>query len=221
MIFKLDDRSEVIEAVANEELLEAHRELLREDELLIVQGKVQLDRFSGGLRLNVAQVWDLAGARARFGRYLAVAVNGMPPPLADVLRALAGAQACTPSRATWTQGLGVRLQLRRADAMAELDLGDAGPLLALRRGAGALAQRGPRRAGEHRLRLIRQALRRPVVRLAPAGQGYIRRPCTRPRSPGWCSAAAARAPPTRWACCAPSRGCAAARPRRRGAAPSA
>ena len=32
------------------------------------------------LRLDVAQVWDLAGARARFGRYLTVAVNGMPLP---------------------------------------------------------------------------------------------------------------------------------------------
>ena len=32
-IFKLDDGSEYIEAVANEDLLEANRELLRDDEL--------------------------------------------------------------------------------------------------------------------------------------------------------------------------------------------
>ena len=62
-IFKLDDGSEAMEAVANEELLTANRELLKDDELVIVQGKVQPDRFSGGVRLNVQSVWDLA-ARA-------------------------------------------------------------------------------------------------------------------------------------------------------------
>src|SRR5262249_57688256 len=58
-IFKLDDKSEAIEAVANEDVLNAHKELLKDDELVIVQGKVQPDRFSGGLRLNVQPPCDL------------------------------------------------------------------------------------------------------------------------------------------------------------------
>ncbi|MGL6110895.1 MAG: DNA polymerase III subunit alpha, partial [Rubrivivax sp.] len=123
MIFKLDDRSEAIEAVANEELIDAHRELLREDELLIVQGRVMLDRFSGGLRLTVTQVWDLAGARARFGRYLAVAVDRSPLPLADLIRQWPMRKQRT-EQGDLDQGLGIRLQLRRADAVADLDLGD-------------------------------------------------------------------------------------------------
>ena len=123
MIFKLDDRSEVIEAVANEELIEAHRDLLKEDELLIVQGRIKLDRFSGGLRLDVAQVWDLAGARARFGRYLAVAVNGIPVPVREVLRQWPARKLHT-DQGDLDQGLGVRLQLQRAEASADLDLGD-------------------------------------------------------------------------------------------------
>ena len=86
-IFKLDDKTEAIEAVANEDLLNAHRELLKDDELIIVQGKVQPDRFSGGLRLNVTQVWDLAAARCRFGKYLRVAVNGHAPAGAQLVRA--------------------------------------------------------------------------------------------------------------------------------------
>jgi DNA polymerase-3 subunit alpha len=125
MLFKLDDRSEVIEAVANEEVLEASRELLREDELLVVQGRVQLDRFSGGLRLNVAQLWDLAGARARFGRYLSVQVNGLPPPVADVLRHWPARKRST-EQGELSIGLGVRLRLQRADAVADLDLGEEG-----------------------------------------------------------------------------------------------
>ncbi len=123
-IFKLDDKTEAIEAVANEDLLNAHRELLKDDELIIVQGKVQPDRFSGGLRLNVTQVWDLAAARCRFGKYLRVEVNGSIPPVAEVLRDY-------PSRRLQTehgdlpQGLTIRLALQRERASGEVDLGDA------------------------------------------------------------------------------------------------
>jgi DNA polymerase-3 subunit alpha len=123
-IFKLDDGSEYIEAVANEDLLESNRERLREDELVIVQGKVQPDRFAGGLRLNVNQVWDLAAARARFGKYLAVAVNGKTPPVADVIRTWPAKTLATDQGQT-QQGLAIRLQLERQAVQFELDLGDA------------------------------------------------------------------------------------------------
>jgi len=85
-IFKLDDKTDAIEAVANEELINAHKELLTDDELIIVQGKVQNDRFSGGLRLTVQAVWDLAGARARFGKYFYVPVRKSLPPLQEVVK---------------------------------------------------------------------------------------------------------------------------------------
>lgn len=124
-IFKLDDKSEPIEAVANEELLDAHKELLKDDELIIVQGKVQTDRFSGGLRLNVSQVWDLAGARARFGRYLQVAVNGGIPPVAEVIRDWPARKLAT-EQGDLPQGLPVRLKLQRPTVTADLDLGEQG-----------------------------------------------------------------------------------------------
>jgi len=123
-LFKLDDMSDVVEAVASEELLVANRELLKDDELVIVQGRVQPDRFSGGVRFQVQSVWDLAGARCRFGKYLRVEVNGSVPPVAEVLRDF-------PSRRSQTEngeiqeGLRVRLQLHRREAVGELDLGDA------------------------------------------------------------------------------------------------
>jgi len=124
-IFTFDDMSESIEAVVGEDLLDKVRDLLREDELLVVQGKVQPDRFAGGLRLNVQQLWDLPAARARFGRYLAVAVNGGVPPLADVLRQWP-VRRITTDQGTTTLGLPVRLAIERAEAVAELDLGDEG-----------------------------------------------------------------------------------------------
>ena len=123
-IFQLDDGSQSIEAMVNEDLLNANRERLREDELVIVQGKVQIDRFAGGLRLNINQVWDLAGARARFGKYLAVAVNGKTPPVAEVLRTWP-ARSVTTEVGESQQGLAIRLRLHRPAVEAELDLGDA------------------------------------------------------------------------------------------------
>jgi DNA polymerase-3 subunit alpha len=123
-IFKLDDRSGFIEAVADERLLDANKELLRDDELVIVQGKCQPDRFSGGLRLNVQQVWDLAAARCRFARYLRVPVNGTAPPVEEVLRDFPARRVEDEAGEQW-QGLTVRLLLQREGAQAELDLGDA------------------------------------------------------------------------------------------------
>jgi DNA polymerase-3 subunit alpha len=123
-IFKLDDKSEAIEAVANEDLLNANKELLKDDELIIVQGKVQPDRFSGGLRLTVASVWDLVGARCRFGKYLRVAVNGSVPPVAEVLRDFPSRRIAT-EHGDLPQGLTVRLELHREAASGELDLGEA------------------------------------------------------------------------------------------------
>ncbi len=75
-LFKLDDKSGTIDARADEALFDAHRAQLKDDELVVVMGKLMPDRFSGGLQLTVQQVWDLAAARARFGRCLLVDVNG-------------------------------------------------------------------------------------------------------------------------------------------------
>ena len=122
-IFKLDDKSETIEAVANDELLDANRELLKDDELVVIQGRVQPDRFSGGLRLNVQQVWDLATARCRFGRYLRVAVNGHVPPVEALLRDFPPRRLATEHGET-LQGLPVRLVLQRERATGEVDLGE-------------------------------------------------------------------------------------------------
>ncbi len=123
LIFKLDDGSEAVEAVVNDEVIENQRELMVEDQLVIVQGKLQQDRFSGGVRLNVLQVWDLAAARARFGRYIAVDINGNTPPVADVLR-LWPAKRVATDQGELRQGLAIRLRLQRSSATAEIELGE-------------------------------------------------------------------------------------------------
>jgi DNA polymerase-3 subunit alpha len=122
-IFKLDDKSDAIEAVANEELLNANKDVLKDDELIIVSGKVQPDRFSGGVRLNVQQVWSLEAARCRFGKFLRVEVNGVAPPVAELVQAFPARPMQTESGEV-QQGLTVRLHLKRETAVGELELGE-------------------------------------------------------------------------------------------------
>ncbi len=87
-LFKLDDKTGSIDARADEALINANRNLLKEDELVICMGKLQPDRFSGGLQYTVNQVWDLATARCRFGKFLRVAVDIHDPSRPDASRLL-------------------------------------------------------------------------------------------------------------------------------------
>ncbi|MCB2008198.1 MAG: DNA polymerase III subunit alpha, partial [Rhodoferax sp.] len=64
-LFKLDDKSGVIESRADEALIHAHKDLLKDDQLIIVMGKLMPDRFTGGMQLTVNQIWDLDQARCR------------------------------------------------------------------------------------------------------------------------------------------------------------
>jgi DNA polymerase-3 subunit alpha len=122
-LFKLDDKTGVFETSADENLINAHRNLLKDDELIIVQAVAQPDRFSGGVRLKIQQVWDLAAARCRFGKYLRVAVNGTAPSIAELVREFPPKREFT-EQGELVRGLPVRLALLREGAQCELQLDD-------------------------------------------------------------------------------------------------
>lgn len=122
-LFKLDDKSDVIEAAADEAVINANRSWFKDDELVVVMAKLQPDRFSGGFRLNVQQIWDLATARCRFGKYLKVAVNGQVPDIQRLLRDFPPKRELSEA-GELVRGLGVRLLVQRDAAVAELQLGE-------------------------------------------------------------------------------------------------
>ncbi|MDP3324477.1 MAG: DNA polymerase III subunit alpha, partial [Hydrogenophaga sp.] len=122
-LFKIDDKTAVLEVSADENLINLHRNLLKDDELIVVQAVAQPDRFSGGLRLKIQQIWDLAAARCRFGKYLRVAVNGHAPAVADLVKAFPPKREAT-EQGELVRGLPVRLALHRAGAQCELQLDD-------------------------------------------------------------------------------------------------
>lgn len=122
-LFKLDDKSDVIEAAADEGVFGPHRNWLKDDELIVVMAKLQPDRFSGGFRLNINQIWDLATARCRFGKYLKVAVNGKAPDIGRLVREFPPKREMS-EQGELLRGLTVRLLVQRDEASAELQLGE-------------------------------------------------------------------------------------------------
>ncbi len=124
VIFKIDDKTDSIEAVVDEALYNANRDLIKDDEFVVLSAKLQPDRFSGGSRLNVSQCWAMGAARCRFGKYLRVAVNGKAPEV-DRLVSEFPAQVEETEAGTVHRGLGVRLVVQRDGFSLELALGES------------------------------------------------------------------------------------------------
>ncbi|MGO2241148.1 MAG: DNA polymerase III subunit alpha [Halomonas sp.] len=115
----LDDRTGRIEASLFGELFEQLRGQIESDQVLIVEGEVSSDEFSGGLRLRGKDVTPMVTARIRYGQAVELAldaeqINGR---LVESLR-----DSLTPYRDE--AGLPVRLQYRHPAAVAWLELGD-------------------------------------------------------------------------------------------------
>jgi DNA polymerase-3 subunit alpha len=122
-IFKLDDKSGAIDATADEALFNANRNVLKDDELVIVSGRLQPGRGGFEARFQVQQVWDLAAARCRFGKFLRVAVNGKAPDIARLVRDFPP-RTEQSEHGELQQGLAVRLSMARGGAQVELQLGE-------------------------------------------------------------------------------------------------
>ncbi len=127
-IFVLDDTSARVEASASDAVIQQFRDQLKDDELVIVSGRLQPGRNGFEARFIVQQVMDLPTARCRFGKYLRVTVGEKPPEVARLLREFS-ARRETTEHGDLQHGLRVRLGVRCAGeqegAAAELQLGEA------------------------------------------------------------------------------------------------
>jgi DNA polymerase-3 subunit alpha len=88
LIVTLDDKTSVVEVTIYNELLEANKNIFREDEFLLVVGKVSEDRFNGGLRITAEKAFGIAEARIQYGHKLEmdVACTVNPGKLAEILQ---------------------------------------------------------------------------------------------------------------------------------------
>ena len=127
-LFKLDDTSGQIETTVDDATMQANRNLFKEDELIIVMGVIQADRFSGGSpRLKISQVWDLPTARCRFGKHLKVDIGDKTPDISRLLREFPPMKVQT-EQGDLQRGMAVRMSVARTADLgvvnAEIQLGD-------------------------------------------------------------------------------------------------
>ncbi len=87
----LDDRSGRLELAVFAEAYQRNRELLVKDRLLVVEGTVSIDEYSGGFRMSAENIYDIDRAREVFAKGLEIDVeqlrsaNGFIGSLAEVL----------------------------------------------------------------------------------------------------------------------------------------
>ena len=116
MLFvQLDDGTGMIEVSVFNELFEAERAKIVTDEVLVIEGKVRFDEFSGSNSVVADKLMTIGEARARFAKHLLLYMNGG----SDVrkLRSL-----LTPFAPGTAQ---VRIRYRNETAECEMVLGDA------------------------------------------------------------------------------------------------
>ena len=75
-VVMLDDGSAQVELTLFNEIYEANRPWIREDELLVVRGKASIDEYSGNVRVSGDELFDFASARSNFAQQLALRCNG-------------------------------------------------------------------------------------------------------------------------------------------------
>lgn len=120
-IVTLDDASSRIEIVVGNELLTGSGQLLQEDMLLVVEGRVSNDDFTGGLRVSARKLYDLASARSAYASLLKISCNGQAD--ATKLRELL-APYCRGKGAEDRRGCAVKVEYHNGIGKAEFILGD-------------------------------------------------------------------------------------------------
>jgi DNA polymerase-3 subunit alpha len=113
----LDDKSGRLELKVFSEAFARHRDLIAKDRLLVAEGSVSVDDFTGGNSMFVERLWDVEQARATFARHLRLTLEARRHR-ADVVAELAA--ALEPYRQGECQ---VRVDYRSGQAQACMTLG--------------------------------------------------------------------------------------------------
>jgi DNA polymerase-3 subunit alpha len=75
-VLTLDDGSAKVEVVVFGELFHEKRAMIQEDQVVVVQGRVSQDDFSGGIRFTADKLMDLAEVRGAYARAIRLSING-------------------------------------------------------------------------------------------------------------------------------------------------
>jgi len=156
----LDDRTGRLELAVFSELYERHRDLLAKDTLMIVEGQVSMDEYSGGFKMSAERIYNIDQARGTFASRLEIdmdatlASSSFMQELKQILR------PATPGSCP------VCVRYDAGPACAEIMLGPEWKVIP----GGALLDRLGGLAGEGRVRLIYPETRRVLSPTGPASR---------------------------------------------------
>lgn len=119
-IVGLDDGTTRIEVVVGNDLLNQSQQLLKDDQLVIVEGRVSNDEFSGGVRVNARKLYDLSALRNARASFLKITCNGQPD--AVKLKALLKPYCVAPSEEA--RGCPIKIEYHNQTSKVELMLGN-------------------------------------------------------------------------------------------------
>ncbi len=87
-ILTLEDSGSQIEAVCFSDCYHKFRNLLNEDEIIIIEGEVGLDDFSNQARIICREIKNIDQARERFSKYLQIRINNIQDFNTEILKNL-------------------------------------------------------------------------------------------------------------------------------------
>ena len=118
-IVGLDDGTTRIEVVVGNELLNQSQQLLKDDQLVIVEGRVSNDDFSGGIRVNARKLHDLSSLRNARASFLKISCNGQ----ADAVKLKTLLKPYCINETEEQRGCAVKVEYHNQTSKVELMLG--------------------------------------------------------------------------------------------------
>ncbi len=114
----LDDQSGRLEISLFSDVFDANKHKIQKDALVVIQGDIQGDEYSGELKVKVSDVFTIEEARVRFARCIELKLQDGEETLAGELKNLLAPHRDVQASCV----LPVRVNLRGATARAELEL---------------------------------------------------------------------------------------------------
>jgi DNA polymerase-3 subunit alpha len=119
-IVGLDDGTTRLEVVVGSELLNQQQALLKDDQLIIIEGRVSNDEFSGGVRVNARKIFDLPTLRNSKASFLKISCNGQ----ADAVKLKALLKPYCKNTSDEVRGCAVKVEYHNKTSKVELMLGN-------------------------------------------------------------------------------------------------
>jgi len=119
-IVGLDDGTTRLEVVVGSELLNQQQALLKDDQLIIIEGTVRNDEFSGGVRVNARKIFDLPTLRNSKASFLKISCNGQ----ADAVKLKALLKPYCKNSSDEVRGCAVKIEYHNKTSKVELMLGN-------------------------------------------------------------------------------------------------